>query len=339
MAIAIDAMGGDFAPRVNVEGAVAAADELGLDSLLVGRRKELEAELKRTGYRGDRVQLVEADEVVQFDEPSITPIRKKRRASIRIAAECVRDGRADGMFTAGHTGAAMVVAKMIMGVVEGIDRPALATVLPGLNRKRLLLDVGANINCRPEHYREFALMGHFYAQEVLGIAHPRIGLMSVGEEEGKGTDTTREVFGLLKASGLNFIGNCEGRDVYGGNVDVIVTDGFTGNVILKVSEGLAHLVEESLKQEITRSLQASMGFLLTRDAFRAFKKGLDYTEYGGAPLLGVKGACLIGHGRSNAKAVRNAVRAANDFAKRGIPEMIRAKARELTAAASGSQGG
>ena len=329
MAIAVDAMGGDLAPRVTVEGAVAAAVELGLDSLLVGRRGEIESELRRTGYRGTRVEIVDAEEVVRFDEPSITPIRKKRRASIRIAAELVRDGKAEGMFTAGHTGAGMVVAKMIMGVVEGIDRPALAAVLPGLNRRRLLLDVGANISCRPEHYREFALMGHFYAQEVLGIAKPKIGLMSVGEEEGKGTEVTREVFGLLKSSGLNFIGNCEGRDVYGGDVDVIVTDGFTGNVILKVSESLAHLVEEALRQEITRSLQASMGFLLSKDAFRSFKKRLDYSEYGGAPLLGVKGACLIGHGRSNAKAVRNAVRAADEFARRRIPEKIRTKAMEF----------
>ncbi len=319
-------MGGDHAPRVNVEGAVAAAIDFGLDTLLVGRRREVEAELHRTGYTGGRVGVVDADEVVLFDEPAITPIRKKRRASIRIAAECVRDGRASGMFTAGHTGAAMVVAKMIMGVVEGIDRPALAAVLPGLKKKQVLLDVGANVSCRPEHYREFALMGHFYAQEVLGITRPKIGLMSVGEEEGKGTDTTREVFGLLKESGLHFIGNVEGRDVYSGDVDVIVTDGFTGNVILKVSESLAHLVEQALKQEITRSLQASMGFLLSKDAFRAFKKRLDYSEYGGAPLLGVKGACLIGHGRSNAKAVRNAIKAAHDFVQRRIPEKIRAKA-------------
>jgi glycerol-3-phosphate acyltransferase PlsX len=326
LAIAVDAMGGDHAPRVNVEGAVAAAIDFGLDTLLVGRRREVESELAKTGYTGGRVGVVDADEVVLFDEPSITPIRRKRRASVRIAAECVRDGRASGMFTAGHTGAAMVVAKMIMGVVEGIDRPALAAVLPGLKKKKVLLDVGANINCRPENYREFALMGHFYAQEVLGVAKPKIGLMSVGEEEGKGTDTTREVFGLLKESGLHFIGNVEGRDVYSGDVDVIVTDGFTGNVILKVSESLAHLVEEALKQEITRSLQASMGFLLSKDAFRSFKKRLDYSEYGGAPLLGVNGACLIGHGRSNAKAVRNAIKAANDFVQRRIPEKIREKA-------------
>jgi len=319
-------MGGDHAPRVNVEGAVAAAIDFGLDTLLVGKRREIEAELSRRGYTGSRIGVVDADEVVLFDEPSITPIRKKRRASIRVAAECVRDGRARGMFTAGHTGAAMVVAKMIMGVVEGIDRPALAAVLPGLKKKQVLLDVGANVSCRPDHYREFALMGHFYAQEVLGVAKPKIGLMSVGEEEGKGTDTTREVFGLLKESGLNFVGNVEGRDVYSGDVDVIVTDGFTGNVILKVSESLAHLVEQALKQEITRSLQASMGFLLSKDAFRAFKKRLDYSEYGGAPLLGVNGACLIGHGRSNAKAVRNAIRAAHDFVERRIPEKIHAKA-------------
>ncbi len=329
MTIAVDAMGGDHAPRAVVEGAVAAAVELGLESLLVGRRREIESELRRQAYTGSRIGVVDADEVVAFDEPSITPIRQKRRASVRIAAECVRDGRARGMFTAGHTGAAMVVAKMIMGVLDGIDRPALAAVLPGLGRKRVLLDVGANVSCRPEHYREFALMGHFYAQEILGVARPRIGLMSVSEEEGKGTGTTREVFSLLKASGLNFIGNVEGRDVYSGDVDVIVTDGFTGNVILKASESLAHMVEEALRQEITRSLQASVGFLLSKDAFRAFRKRLDYSEYGGAPLLGVSGACLIGHGRSSGKAVRNAIRAAHDFVAHGIPEKIRRKAVEF----------
>lgn len=329
MAIAVDAMGGDYGPATNVEGAVSAATELGLDSILVGRRSEIESELKKLGYRGERIRVVDADEVVKFDEPSITPLRKKLRSSIRIAADLVRDGRAEGMFTAGHTGAAMVVGKMVIGVLEGIDRPALAAVLPGLNRRRLILDVGANVTCRPEHYREFALMGHFYAQEVMGITKPRIGLLSVGEEEGKGTDTTREVFNLLRQSGLNFAGNCEGRDLYDGDFDVIVTDGFTGNVVLKASESLAHLVEEALKQEVTRSLQASMGFLLSKDAFRAFRKRLDYSEYGGAPLLGVRGALLIGHGRSSAKAVRNAIRAASDFARRGIPDKIRRKAMEF----------
>jgi glycerol-3-phosphate acyltransferase PlsX len=329
MAIAVDAMGGDSGPAINVEGAVSAAIELGLDSFLVGRRSEIESELKKLNYRGDRIHVVDADEVVKFDEPSVTPLRKKPRSSIRIAAELVREGRADGMFTAGHTGAAMVVGKMVIGVLDGIDRPALAAVLPGLNRRRLLLDVGANVSCRPEHYREFALMGHFYAQEVMGIAKPRIGLLSVGEEEGKGTETTREVFSLLKQSGLNFGGNCEGRDLYEGDFDVIVTDGFTGNIVLKASESLAHLVEEALKQEISRSLQASMGFLLSKDAFRAFRKRLDYSEYGGAPLLGIRGALLIGHGRSNAKAVRNAIKAATDFARRGISEKIRRKALEF----------
>ena len=331
MTLAVDAMGGDNAPRATVEGAVAAAVDFGLDLLLVGRRRELEPILSATSYRGSRIDLVEADEVVGFDEPSTTALRRKPRASIRVGAELVRDGRAEGFFTAGHTGAAMVTARSVLGVVEGIDRPALGAVLPGLGRRRLLLDVGANVSCRVEHYREFALMGHFYAQEVLGISRPKIGLLSVGEEEEKGTGTTREVFGLLRKSGLNFVGNCEGRDVYGGNVDVdvIVTDGFTGNIVLKTSESLARLVEAALKQEITRSLQASMGFLLTRDAFRAFKKRLDYTEYGGAPLLGVKGAVVIGHGSSNAHAVRNGIKALQEYARRRIPEKIRAKAREL----------
>ena len=331
MTLAVDAMGGDNAPRATVEGAVAAAVDFGLDLLLVGRRRELEPILSATSYRGSRIDFVEAEEVVGFDEPSTTALRRKPRASIRVGAELVRDGKAEGFFTAGHTGAAMVTARSVLGVVDGIDRPALGAVLPGLGRRRLLLDVGANVSCRVEHYREFALMGHFYAQEVLGISRPKIGLLSVGEEEEKGTGTTREVFGLLRKSGLNFVGNCEGRDVYGGNVDVdvIVTDGFTGNIVLKTSESLARLVEAALKQEITRSLQASMGFLLTRDAFRSFKKRLDYTEYGGAPLLGVKGAVVIGHGSSNAHAVRNGIKALQEYARRRIPEKIRAKAREL----------
>jgi glycerol-3-phosphate acyltransferase PlsX len=326
MTLAVDAMGGDNAPRATVEGAVAAAVDFGLDLLLVGRRREIEPLLQASSYRGSRIGIVDAEDVVGFDEPSTTAIRKKPGASVRVAVELVRDGTAEGVFTAGHTGAAMVTARSVLGVVDGIDRPALGAVLPGLGRRRLLLDVGANVSCRVEHYREFALMGHFYAQEVLGIARPKIGLLSVGEEEEKGTGTTREVFGLLRKSGLNFVGNCEGRDVYGGNV---VTDGFTGNVVLKVSESLAHLVEQALKQEISRSLQASMGFLLSRDAFRSFKKRLDYNEYGGAPLLGVKGAVLIGHGSSNGRAVRNGIKALHDFARRRIPDRIRAKAREL----------
>lgn len=335
MTLAVDAMGGDHAPRATVEGAVAAAVDFGLDLLLVGRRRELEALLRATSYRGSRVGVADAPDVVGFDEPATTALRRKPRASVRVAAELVASGAAEGLFTAGHTGAAMVTARAVLGVVEGIDRPALAAALPGLGRRRLLLDVGANVSCRVEHYLEFALMGHFYAQEVLGIPKPKIGLLSVGEEDEKGTGTTREVLGLLRRSGLNFVGNCEGRDVYGGNVDVdvVVTDGFTGNVVLKTSESLARLVEAALKQEITRSLQASMGFLLTRDAFRAFKKRLDYTEYGGAPLLGVRGAVVIGHGSSNAHAVRNGIRALHEYARRRIPEKIRSKARELAALA------
>lgn len=333
MTLAVDAMGGDHAPRATVEGAVAAAVDFGLDLLLVGRRREVEPLLLATSYRGSRVGVADAEDVVGFEEPATTALRRKPRASVRVAAELVASGAAEGFFTAGHTGAAMVTARAVLGVVEGIDRPALAAALPGLGRRRLLLDVGANVSCRVEHYLEFALMGHFYAQEVLGIPKPKIGLLSVGEEDEKGTGTTREVLGLLRKSGLNFVGNCEGRDVYGGNVDVdvIVTDGFTGNVVLKTSESLARLVEAALKQEITRSLQASMGFLLTRDAFRAFKKRLDYTEYGGAPLLGARGAVVIGHGSSNAHAVRNGIKSLHEYARRRIPEKIRSKARELAA--------
>ncbi len=238
MRIAVDAMGGDFAPQSPVQGAFQAAVEDGTSILLVGDRARLEAELAKLGDHGGRIEIVHAEEVVGMDEPAITPIRKKRRSSIRLCAELVKEGRAQAMVTAGNTGAAMIVAKMVIGTIAGVDRPALAAVLPNQTGRTVLLDVGANVDTKPQHLREFAVMGHFYAQEVLGTASPRIGLMSIGEEEGKGTDLTREVFKVLKRTGLNFVGNVEGRDVFNGSVDVIVCDGFVGNVVLKSAEAL-----------------------------------------------------------------------------------------------------
>jgi phosphate acyltransferase len=327
--IAVDAMGGDHAPLVNVDGAVAAAREFGISSLLVGRTAELEPMLRDTGYRGQEIEIVEAPDVVSMDEPATAAIRKKRNSSIRIAANCVRDGRAQGLVSAGHTGAAMVSAKMVVGMIEGVDRPALATVLPNLTGHSLLLDVGANPDAKTPHFREFAVMGSIYAELAFGKKKPSIGLMSIGEEDSKGTDRTKEAFKVLKETGLNFIGNVEGRDVFNGTVDVIVTDGFTGNVILKVSEALAEMVENLLREEIKRTLQASVGFLLSRSAFRRFKSRLDYSEYGGAPLLGVQGCVIICHGRSSAKAVKNAIRFAAEFSRRNLAEKIQAQIAEL----------
>ncbi|MEP6800871.1 MAG: phosphate acyltransferase PlsX [Acidobacteriota bacterium] len=329
MRIAVDAMGGDHAPRVNVDGAIAAAREFGISSLLVGKPAALEPLLAIAGEAGRQIEIVEATEVVEMDDPATAAIRKKRNSSIRIAANCVRDGRAAGLVSAGHTGAAMVSAKMVIGTIEGVDRPALATVLPNLSGHCLLLDVGANPEAKTSHFKEFAVMGSIYAQLAFGKPNPSIGLMSIGEEDSKGTDRTKEAFKGLKEAGLNFIGNVEGRDVFTGKVDVIVTDGFTGNVILKVSESLSEMVEQLLREEIKKTLQASVGFLLSRSAFRSFKTRLDYSEYGGAPLLGVKGCVIICHGRSSAKAVKNAIRLAAEFSRQNLAEKIQSSIAEL----------
>jgi glycerol-3-phosphate acyltransferase PlsX len=262
-------------------------------------------------------------------DPATAAIRGKRNSSIRVAANCVRDGRAAGLVSAGHTGAAMVSAKMVIGTIEGVDRPALATVLPNLTGHCLLLDVGANPDAKTEHFKEFAVMGSIYAQLAFGKQSPSVGLMSIGEEDTKGSERSKEAFKTLKETGLNFIGNVEGRDVFNGKVDVIVTDGFTGNVILKVSESLSEMVEQLLREEIKRTLKASVGFLLSRTAFRRFKTRLDYSEYGGAPLLGVKGCVIICHGRSSAKAVKNAIRFAAEFSRRGLAQKIQSSLADL----------
>jgi glycerol-3-phosphate acyltransferase PlsX len=327
--IAVDAMGGDHAPQVNVDGAVAAAREYGIATLLVGRAAELERLLKDSGYSGGDIEILHAADVVTMDEHPVAALRKKRNSSIRVAANCVRDGRAAGLVSAGHTGAAMVAGKLFIGTIEGVDRPALATVLPNLTGHCLLLDVGANPDAKTQHFKEFAVMGSIYAQLVFGKPSPTIGLMSIGEEDTKGSDRTKEAFKTLKETGLHFIGNVEGRDVFNGRVDVIVTDGFTGNVILKVSESLSEMVEQLLREEIKRTLKASVGFLLSRSAFRRFKMRLDYSEYGGAPLLGLKGCVIICHGRSSAKAIKNAIRLAAEFSRQKLGEKIQSSIADL----------
>jgi glycerol-3-phosphate acyltransferase PlsX len=330
MKIAVDAMGGDHAPEVTVDGALAALREFGLSTILVGKTTPIEALLKkRNGVVPPEIEIVEAPDVIEMHEAATAPIRQKRNSSIRVAANLVREGRADGLVSAGHTGAAMVSAKMVIGTIEGVDRPALAAIVPSVSGFCMLLDVGANLECKNQHFREFAVMGHLYAQLLFGIEKPRIGLMSIGEEDTKGTDRSKEAFKTLKETGLNFIGNVEGRDVFNGRVDVIVTDGFTGNVILKVSESLSEMVEQLLREEIKRTLKASVGFLLSREAFRRFKTRLDYSEYGGAPLLGVKGCVIICHGRSSAKAVKNAIRLAAEFSRQSLAQKIQSSIARL----------
>jgi len=325
MKIAVDAMGGDHAPRAVVEGAFAAAAEDGAQVILVGREEVVRAELARLGDDRGRIEVVHAEEVVEMDDPAIAPLRKKRRSSIRIACELVKEGRAAAVVSAGNTGAVMTAAMKVMKTIPGVDRPALAAVLPNPSGRTVLLDVGANVSTKPHHLRQFAVMGHLYAQQVLGTASPRVGLMSVGEEEGKGTEFTREVFKVLEETGLNFIGNVEGRDVFAGTVDVIVCDGFVGNVVLKAAESLASMVGKMLEQELRAGIVTRVGAALALPALREVRRRTDPNQYGAAPLLGVQGGCFIGHGRSSATGIRNSVRRAVEFSSHDVAEKIRAQ--------------
>jgi glycerol-3-phosphate acyltransferase PlsX len=327
--VALDAMGGDHAPAATVQGAVEAAHKHGLRVLLVGRESILRRELARFGSASKGVSIVDAPEVVAMDDPPTTPARTKRNSSMAVAARLVAEGEACAFVTAGNSGAAMVSAKLVLGTIEGVERPALATPVPGIERQTLVLDVGANVDCKPHHLMQFGVMGHFYAEAVYGVARPRVGLLSIGEEEGKGDRVTVEAFRLLSDAGLNFVGNVEGRDVYSGSVDVVVCDGFVGNVVLKVSEGLGEMIYGLLRREARRSPASAVGLLLAKGALTVLRRKADYAEYGGAPLLGVRGACLVGHGRSNPKAIRNALRFSHSYATRNVIADIEEKIGQL----------
>ena len=320
-------MGGDHAPHEIVKGALIAAQEFSVQIILVGREEAIRRELGANVP--SNVEIVHAAEVVEMEDTALAPIRKKRNSSIRICANLVRDGRADAMVSAGHTGAAMASAYMVLGTIEGVSRPALAAIVPSTKGHTILLDVGANVDTKPSHLREFAVMGHFYAQMIFGIEQPRVGLLSIGEEEGKGNELTKETFRVLKETGLNFMGNAEGRDIYNGNADVVVCDGFIGNIVLKASESLGEFVSKTLRAEVTRTTIRKIGALLTKGAFDDLKKRMDYSEYGGAPLLGVKGGCIVCHGRSNAKAIKNAIRVAREFATNRIDVKIQERVDDL----------
>ena len=324
MKIAVDAMGGDHGPAVVVQGAVEAQQAFGVSVILVGDQAVIERALAAGGVARPTVEIRHASQVVGMAESPSQALRRKRDSSLRVAAELVRDGHASAFVSAGNTGAAMAIAMFTMGVLRGVDRPAIAAVLPNLRRYMVLLDVGANVNPKPWHLFQFAVMGHVYARDILGIDRPRVGLLSVGEEEGKGNDLTREVYEDLRESSLNFVGNVEGRDIYNGNCDVVVTDGFTGNVSLKISESLADMLGAMIKEELARDLRSRVGAALVLPAFQRFRKRVDYTEMGGAPLLGIDGAAVISHGSSPPKAIKNAIRVAGEWAKAGLNEHIRA---------------
>lgn len=331
--IAVDAMGGDHAPAPIVDGALAAARYSGVAVTLVGRADVVAGELARHPDAGDLdVEVVDAPDVVAMDEAPASALRRKPRASIRVATELVRDDAAAAVVSAGHTGASVVAAHASFGMLKGVDRPALAPAIPTRAGMAVLLDAGATVECKPAHLLQFGVMGAVYARSVLGVDAPKVGLLSIGEEEGKGNDLTRDAYRLLKAAPLAFVGNVEARDVFSGRADVIVCDGFTGNVVLKLSEGLVEMVEEQLGEELSSTFSSQVGYLLSRRAFRRFRKRVDYSEYGGAPLLGVAGLVQVCHGRSSAKAIRNAVVTASRLAADGVLGRLEAQVASTMAA-------
>lgn len=318
--IAVDAMGSDRAPRPELEGVLLAARHYGVKILLVGPETQLKRELaSHPAAQNVAIEIVNATEVISMDEKAAHAVRTKRDSTMRVGLRLVRDKLASGFVTAGHTGAAMATAKMMLGVLPGVDRPALAAVFPtAAGKPAILVDVGANVDCKPQNLSQFAVMGEIYCRAIFGVHKPSVGLLSIGEEEIKGNDLTRQAFALIKELPLNFVGNVEGRDLYNGRVDVIVCDGFVGNVALKISEGLAAAVRFLLKESLKSTITSQVGALLSRKAFVDFRKRIDDSEYGGAPLLGLKGVAIVGHGSSNANAIKNAIRVAKQLAESGV---------------------
>lgn len=340
--IALDAMGSDKSPEPEIRGAILACRQLPVRVHLVGPERTLRPllakQMRRLGARHLPIKIVQASEAIGMDEKAVQAVRAKRDSSMRVGLKLAREGAVAGFMTAGNTGAAMATAKMVLGALPGVDRPALVAVLPTTTGSpSILLDVGANVDCRPKNLEQFAVMGEMYARSVLKIEQPRVGLLSIGEEEGKGNELTREAYPLLQRLPIQFLGNVEGRDIYNGRADVIVCDGFIGNVALKASEGLARLVRDSLRESLTSTVTAQVGALLSRKAFNDFKKRLDHSEYGGAPLLGVRGVCIIGHGSSNDRAIMNAIRVAAEFAQANVNVSIERGLASVSAPASATE--
>lgn len=328
--IALDAMGGDHAPRAEVEGAILAARELGVRVLLVGQQEAVEHELSKHAHRGLPLEVVHASEVIAMDESPMMAFRKKKDSSVHVAARLVKNGEADGFVSAGNTGAAMAAAHFILGTLPSVDRPALAAPFPTTRGGvSVMLDVGANVDSKPLHLEQFAIMGEIYYRVLFGTRRPRVGLLSIGEEEMKGNELTKEAHNRLKHMPLHFVGNIEGRHVFAGDADVIVCDGFIGNVALKISEGLVEHIGTTLKEALNSTLASQVGYVFARKAFANFKKKLDYSEYGGAPLLGVRGITIIGHGRSNENAIKNAIRVAAELSRAKLNEKIEQELSEL----------
>jgi glycerol-3-phosphate acyltransferase PlsX len=332
--IAVDAMGGDKAPAPEVEGAVLAAREYGHRVLLVGDGPAIKAQLQSHDNSANLpITVVHASERITMEDHAAKAARGKKASSMHVCARLVAEGQAQGFLSAGNTGACMAIAKMVFGKVPGVDRPALSGVFPShKGTPVVVLDVGANVDCEPKMLQQFGLMGEIYSRLVLKIKRPRVGLLSIGEEEHKGNALTRDATPLLKSLGINFIGNVEGRDIFSGRADVIVCDGFVGNVALKVSEGLSEMIRSMLRESLKATVRRQIGYALSRSAYTDFKKRVDYAEYGGAPLLGVKEVCIICHGRSDSNAIKNAIRVAADFASSNMNQRIEEELREFAKA-------
>lgn len=331
MKIALDAMGGDHGPGPIVEGAVQAAAESNVEIVLVGDEAQVRAQLKRLKCHDARLSVRHAPQVVEMHESPAQVARKKRDSSVWIATQLVKTGEAHAVISAGNTGASMVAAFFVLELTKGVERPAIATALPTLTGHAVMLDVGANVDCSAQHLEQFGLMGNEYAKQLLNKPSPRVGLLSIGEEDTKGNEVTKEAFKLLKASPINFIGNVEGRDVYSGEADVVVCDGFIGNVALKISEGVADTIKKMLFKEISGSFWGRLAYPLIASPLLNLKRRIDYAEFGGAPLLGVNGICMICHGRSSAKAIKNAVRRAKALVESRLNELIRQDVEESLA--------
>jgi glycerol-3-phosphate acyltransferase PlsX len=336
--IAVDAMGGDHAPKAEVEGAVRAARSLDVRVVLVGQEGVIRQELAQyEDYRDLPIEIAHAPDVVTMDDSAARAVRNKPNSSLRVASRMVKNGQAHGLVSAGNTGAVLATAKIVQGVVPGVDRPALAGIFPTMKRTPVVVvDVGANVDCSARQLAQFAVMAEIYSRMIIrSRPNPRVGILSIGEEEHKGNDLTRSVASLLKNLDLNFIGNVEGSDIYAGDVDVIVCDGFVGNVALKVSEGVVDLVKLVMRESLEASITGKIGYAIAKSAFTTFRKRLDYSEYGGAPLLGVRGVCIICHGRSNANAIKNAIRVAKEFSEGKVNQLIE---QELARSAFGENG-
>lgn len=322
MVVAVDAMGGDNAPATIVEGAVMAARDYGIQILLVGQENKIQEELRLHSLDGLSLHIKHASEVVEMgDSPSRT-LRQKRDSSIRIAIETLRSGQSEAIVSAGNTGAVLAVSTILLRPLPGIDRPAIAVLLPTAKGPVVFLDAGANVDCKSDLLFQFAIMGHVYARYQLKKTSPAVGLLSIGEEDTKGNEITKETFQMLKQSHLNFIGNVEAKEVYRGNAEVIVCDGFTGNIALKISESLAEMIEKNLRNMFASNLRTKLAYKLMEPYFRIFKKTIDYSEYGGAPLLGINGTCIISHGSSSPKAIKNAIKQADEFINNKVNQHI-----------------